>query len=376
MIQDQPEQLIAQIDEILHHRFAQYPAKDPQNRAKQLHLLSQLTDQLILMNEVSETAEEPTTNHVKINPMTPHEVSALVSQPVFIGGFMKSGTTLITELLDGHPDLCVLPGDTQYIKKRQQLSSINFADSANACMRILVNPTSKPPFWFFGENVEPYRLFLAYFRKYLDQTNHDYLVCFMLSMTSTLQHNTPTFQPRYWVEKTPGNEKNLDEIRHLYPAAKFIHLVRDPLQNIASLQKLVAHRQWQPSAEDHAYSMNRRFAKIPDNQATWGNNYLVLRYEDLVKRPQVTMQNVARFLQIDFTDTLLTPTNNRKNALANSMYAESRVVGKILDKAKLIVLKKNAVLQEKYMVVKLMEEAAALRDKIQIKFLYIFILFW
>ena len=42
-------------------------------------------------------------------------------------------------------------------------------------------------------------------------------------------------QTRYWVEKTPGNEEYFDSILDRFPNAKFIHIIRDPLDNLVSL---------------------------------------------------------------------------------------------------------------------------------------------
>src|SRR5438270_585274 len=44
--------------------------------------------------------------------------------------------------------------------------------------------------------------------------------------------------PLYWVEKTPTHELAVDAIRARYPAAKFVHLVRDPRATAASMRKL------------------------------------------------------------------------------------------------------------------------------------------
>lgn len=39
---------------------------------------------------------------------------------LFIGGCPKSGTTLLLALLDGHPQLAVLPEETSYLEDRRE----------------------------------------------------------------------------------------------------------------------------------------------------------------------------------------------------------------------------------------------------------------
>ena len=43
------------------------------------------------------------------------QAKQLINSPLFICGTMKSGSTMLVELLDSHPNLVVLPGDTHFI---------------------------------------------------------------------------------------------------------------------------------------------------------------------------------------------------------------------------------------------------------------------
>ncbi len=40
----------------------------------------------------------------------------IIDYPVFICGYQKSGTTLLLNLLDNHPELVVMPGDSSMVK--------------------------------------------------------------------------------------------------------------------------------------------------------------------------------------------------------------------------------------------------------------------
>ena len=57
----------------------------------------------------------------------------------------------------------------------------------------------------------------------------------------------------------------------------------------------------------------------------------MLRYEDIVTTPEQTMRELAEFLSIDYTESLLVPTEAGEVGMSNSMYESDRVTGQIAD---------------------------------------------
>src|SRR5690606_8473506 len=80
--------------------------KEPQSRARLLALLSDYAKAAVCearrIGAVVPAAEERT------------RALAWLDRPVFICGHHRSGTTLLQELLDGHPELLVLPSEGTY----------------------------------------------------------------------------------------------------------------------------------------------------------------------------------------------------------------------------------------------------------------------
>lgn len=69
-------------------------------------------------------------------------LAAFADRPVFLCGCMKAGTTLLTQLLDDHPQLMVMPGDshlTDFIEQRE------YEPLARHWLGRLVSPTGKTP---------------------------------------------------------------------------------------------------------------------------------------------------------------------------------------------------------------------------------------
>lgn len=132
----------------------------------------------------------------------------------------------------------------------------------------------------------------------------------------TNQRNKNT---KYWVEKTPYNERYAKQIFSWWPQGKCIHIIRDPRDNYASYHRL--HPDWTP--EFFGANWNR-FAKIGlKNKEHFGEErYLLLRYEDLVSSPTETIATITAFLAIDHDEALITPTRAGRFWKGNSMFAD------------------------------------------------------
>ncbi|HSY16775.1 MAG TPA: sulfotransferase [Candidatus Acidoferrales bacterium] len=109
-----------------------------------------------------------------------------------------------------------------------------------------------------------------------------------------------------FLEKTPSNARYVKEIITLLPAAKIIHLIRDPRDVTASL--LAAAKTWgRPWAtshvgeavklwREHVCAAQSAGAKMPSGQ------YLELYYEDLFADTAGCLRRIANFAQVTWPD--------------------------------------------------------------------------
>ncbi|NQU72233.1 MAG: sulfotransferase, partial [Rhodospirillales bacterium] len=107
------------------------------------------------------------------------------------------------------------------------------------------------------------------------------------------------------------------EISEWFPNAKFIHLIRDPRDNYASLKSGWAERYQHQEDSQRALlqslidrgGLGLRMAI--DNAAVLGpERYKVVRYEDLVKEPKRHMEELAAFIGVSYDSMLETPSVN------------------------------------------------------------------
>ncbi len=227
----------------------------------------------------------------------PRPLPAYYERPIFVVGHRKTGTTLVQELLDGHPQLAVLPGESNHFNTFVPREPVGVTAQRWWLLR-LITPSGIPPFWALGEPPEPYGAFTARLLGLAD-ANPGRDVLGMAAVALGDGDRTA------WAEKTPGHEHRLEQILEAYPQARFVHVVRDPRSVSAAIVRLDRATERRTDLVDVGLTIRRSFEAAERNR---GDRYLVLRYEDLVTDPEAVMRRVADFAGIEWSDSLLTPT--------------------------------------------------------------------
>lgn len=253
--------------------------------------------------------------------------------PIVIGGPMKSGTTLLTSLLDGHPELVVLPGDTWM---RSWLGGgrhppVDPGATVRFWLQRVIVPTGQRPFWLLGREPEAYVEFSAAVEDARRRLAPGGLASF-LAGPAALGRVCGRGEPRRFVEKTPGNERHVEAILAGFPGAAFVHVLRHPLAIAAALKRLAGSRGWPWDIAACARELRESF----ESAARWSNalgprRYHVVRYESLVEQPEAQMRALAADLGLSFHASLLLPTVFGRPASSNSMFEHRRVRGVLAD---------------------------------------------
>ena len=232
----------------------------------------------------------------------------------FVAGQAKSGTTLLVALLDSHPELLVLPEETAYFPTvltkyapRGRRAQFDYLTKQSLSNVLFGGPCKwgKRNYATFPRE----KFFQTFERAAFDPANaqEDLLVLMIKAYAATLERSLDTVAR--WVEKTPANRNHVGAIVNRFPNAKILVTLRDPRAILAAQIALEKTRQtgrfstyyviahWQVAAK---LAKGIRDAEVPG---------LVVQYERLVRKPARTMEEVCRYLEIDFDpDTVLTPT--------------------------------------------------------------------
>ena len=198
--------------------------------------------------------------------------------PVFVGGLMRSGTTLLRAMLGRHPDI--------FAGLETHWFELDFA--AGRARR--------------GEPLTDYLERLARFFD-LPWPDVSRLAEASASAESFLQGfldlAATRAGKRRWAEKTPGNVRHVDRIVAAWPDARIIHIVRDPRDVFASFRR---SRKYGGPA-DYGRLWVETFAAVEQaRQAPGGaaRNLFEVRYERLVQEPEAAMAEVLDFIGAPF----------------------------------------------------------------------------
>lgn len=263
----------------------------------------------------------------------------LAQRPVFICGAARSGTTLLRDLLDGHPKLAVVPTESLFYPSLEPGIFGLKPDQHSAYLgrRWLEQLVAPPPYWLLGRSARgemPYVTFARDFAAWWLVAERQKeariaswpLVAFVLAYAQWLGGAEVPSRAEMWVEKTPASEWFLRRMWGDFPAAKVIHIVRRPEAVLASVKARRRHR-W--SHADAAKHVMRRMAPSYWIAASGQSHlpqdrYRLVRYEDLTADPAGTMSGLAKFLAIDLDPALLQPTVAGRPAINNTSFGRSR----------------------------------------------------
>lgn len=205
------------------------------------------------------------------------------TRTVIVGGCPRSGTRLVQDILDTHPDVTGGP-EFDYLPDIARLWARMDAASRRG----------RTSFFYDADHLQD-----AFAR----------LVADLLVRVAT-ERGTPMVS-----EKTPDNVFVFPELARLLPDARFVLVVRDPRSIAASLLD-VRHRAvetGQPlpvNARDFGTiaTTPRRYGDAGDRAvASLGERLLVLHLEDLLQDPRTEIERLCAFVGLEFDEAMLNP---------------------------------------------------------------------
>ncbi len=215
-------------------------------------------------------------------------------RPFFVVSAPRSGSTLLRLILDAHPRLAVPPPGWlfdlvypylySYGDLAQRSNLVALAEDILGTPTVGKWPLKPSPQALADAGVEPSfaGLYAALHRTYAESEGK-----------------------QRWGEKTPRNAFWMDEIKTLFPDARFIHIVRDGRDQAIDISDSVL---WPNSVYSGANLWQRYVMAIRDSAARLpADVFIEIRYEDLCASPEATIRRLCEFLQEEFDARMLAP---------------------------------------------------------------------
>lgn len=206
---------------------------------------------------------------------------------IIVGGAPRSGTTLLQNMLDSHPEIL---GGPEFL---------HLADIVGLRRKLC-------------DSIDREWIDLICDKEQIDGYMRDLIKDILLGFAD--RHGA-----MYLSEKSPMNILVFPELLELLPEAKFIRIVRDPRATIASLLK-VGERAREKGKKEAPFTVNveaasryvkRCFEAGHAAAQTWPERVFTVLYEDLVRDPETHSRNICNHLGIEWSPAMCDPGSQK-----------------------------------------------------------------
>lgn len=218
-----------------------------------------------------------------------------MSEPIFIVGCGRSGTTLLRLMLNRHPRIAV-PGETWFFPRihalRDRVGSLPSGSWRDVVEREICGAGTFDELEVSREEVS----------RELARLERDEWPAVVAAANRAFAR---TEGKARWGDKTPGYVRHLPLVRELYPDAVVLHMIRDGRDVALSFRgkpfgprdTVSAARWWSDDVERGR----------TDGPRLFGDRYLEVKYEELVHAPEEVLRRVCRVTGEAFEPAMMRP---------------------------------------------------------------------
>lgn len=268
-----------------------------------------------------------------------------MNDPVFVSGLRKSGTSMVKNLLDGHPELFVYPpNEVHFFRYSEHDAAIKDKQGRESDPAALLDRLAN----------------IQFVQRMNDDSSSDYRPQIDLEQfNNSVSGRTPSSFPEVYEalfesmanasshfdcdldEQRPASKTVLDteffpELREWFPDLKFLYVLRNPYGHFASARNSMRLQSGSSEGSDMgllsdpypfigselrrmelSYHLARKFERLYPDQ------FSIVLYDDILEAPEETLRDVASFLEIDYHEKMTNPTVCGEPWGGNSWYAEA-----------------------------------------------------
>ncbi len=237
--------------------------------------------------------------------------------PIFVVGSPRSGTSILTWCLGQHPNILPLE-ESDWIGPFAVSAGAHYATGSARGERSQLSAQAVTRADFlrrFGNAID------QLIRDHRARLEHNSWLAAQrdpqqVSAEFALARDVADPKAR-WVDGTPEYSLYICGLQQLFPAAKFVHIVREVDDVVASL---LGFRQDDGSAlvasveEACAYWLRTTSACVEAEQALGAQSIRRIRYRDLVETPEAILRRVLEFLGEPYAPACIEPLVRRINS--------------------------------------------------------------
>jgi O-antigen/teichoic acid export membrane protein len=229
------------------------------------------------------------------------------AEPFFIVGLGRSGSTLLSRMLDANSAIAVFPETWCYVILDRLGCLQNFNDPLE--YQLFLNQVwdnlrfyNDPAARVWAQEAAKQPAYVGPTANVLDAFGRAY---------------AEDKGARMWGEKTPGHVLWLPQIHDLFPNAKIIVTVRDPRDVLVSYDD-----RWGGGRRETAFLMNTAalvryyLRRCFDDPGFPPDRFFIVKYEELTSRPLQLLKALCQFLEVDFEPAMVEFYEHSENWIA------------------------------------------------------------
>ncbi len=238
-----------------------------------------------------------------------------MERPVFVVGCGRSGTTLLYEVLAAHPDLGWFSNWTDRYPSAPQLAALSRAFPYGSHVRRTPRLAPRP--------AEGYRIWSRCCRDVAHLSMSVLSAADLTAGDAARIREVVAAHLRFhgrsrFVNKNTANSRRVGYLRGVFPDALVVHVVRNPVDTVASLLRVpfwpdlqvwvaegATPSEWASSGRDPAELGARLWVAEVTAARDAGTaspaTYLEIRYEDLLADPAQSLSEVLGFAGLEWT---------------------------------------------------------------------------
>jgi hypothetical protein len=212
-----------------------------------------------------------------------------LTDPIFIGGLDRSGKTLLRLALSLHPRIFITRRSDLWRYFYNRYGDLSQGENFERCLQAILKYKHVRPLHPNAERI----------RQEFWQGEPTYARLFALIH----QHHAEAIGKPRWGDQSEALEEYAEEIFTAYPQARFIHLIRDPRDRLATSKS-----HWRHGRGKVGNSLGRwlRSTALAERYLRlYPDRYRVIRYEDLVSQPEAVLADLCEFLGEEYTPAML-----------------------------------------------------------------------
>ena len=199
------------------------------------------------------------------------------SNPIFVGGLERTGTSLIYALLASHPNIAMTRRTNWWTFFDGRFGDLGDDRNLDRCLDSMLRYRRHRKLHPDRDRLR--REFRAGERSY----------CRLFALLE--EHHAERVGKERWGDKSLNTERYAERVFECFPAARILHMVRDPRDRYASVLKRWKTNRGGVGSATAAWLSSIRLGER--NEDRYPDQFRIVRYEDLAGDPEGTVRRCA-----------------------------------------------------------------------------------